>query len=176
VRYFERPRRKEARTSQDKSPLFSWFNFSPDTTTITDTSTIIGSNIEEGDGPIERHVLQKVGSYGYQLNRIIDVLSILLERATAEDQLMSDLKTDHSYAPPAGEKARHAVEDFYTMAESADEASKEYKDQAMKVAVERLIKRMQRLRESGDAADKVLYEKFRTQIEEQLPNGGRSHE
>src|SRR6266511_881647 len=54
------------------SPSYAPF-FAPDTTTITDTSTIMGSNIQEGDGPIERHVLEKVGSYGYQINRIVDV-------------------------------------------------------------------------------------------------------
>ena len=157
--------------SPDNTPLFSWFNFSPDTTTVTDTSTIVGSNIEEGDGPIERHVLEKVGSYGFQLNRIIDVLSILLERATAQGQLLADLKSEHPYTAPDGEKARHAIEDFYTMAQDANQASKEYKDDATKLAVERLIKRMQRLRDSGDASDKALYQKFRTRIEQELPNG-----
>lgn len=150
--------------SQDNTPLFSWFNFSPDTTTITDTDTIIGSNIEEGDGPVERHVLQKVGSYGYQLNRILDVLSILLERAKLEGKL------------PADPKSERCIQDFEEMAKSADAASKEYKGQATKLAVERLIKRMQRLRESEDAADRALYEKFRTQIERQLPNAAASQD
>jgi hypothetical protein len=145
--------------------------FAPDTTTTT--STIVGSNIQEGDGPIERRVLDKVGSYGYQLNRIIDVLSILLERTTANGGLLADLEPDLSDLKPdevkdnhvpTGEEARQSIKDFYKMAAKAAKESEECKREATSLAVERLIKRMARLKET----DTALYNIFRDQIKAAL--------
>ena len=161
--------------TQDKR--IPWFNFSPsyaplfapDTTTVTDT--IIGSNIEQGDGQVERRVLQEVGSYGYQLNRIIDVLSILLDHATANGGLPANLKkakVDDDYEPLTENDAVRAIENFYTLAGKAAKASETYKSQAMDLATKRLMKRMKRLRDSDNPSDNALYVSMKAQIETEL--------
>ena len=53
-------------------------NWNPFTNTNTTTTNYFGCNID--DRPTEHHVLENVGSYGYQLNRIIDVVELLIAK------------------------------------------------------------------------------------------------
>jgi hypothetical protein len=95
-------------TTQLFSQRLRDFNYDP----ITDWSHLFsptvnfGCNIE--DAPIEEKVLNGVGSYGMQLNRISDVLMVLLSQLH-RGQL----------SPAAAE----AVRQFETMATRADECA-----------------------------------------------------
>lgn len=82
-----------------------WFSISP--------TIIFGGNLK--DASIESHVLNEVGSYGKQLNRIIDVLTVLL----------SDL--DHERLTPQEERL---VYKFEELAQAADTATKNFESVA----------------------------------------------
>lgn len=68
--------------SQWVMPVTDWFGrfFNPQIT--------ISNNFE--DMAIENKVLQEVGSYGFQLGRILDVLDVLVAHLPPGDQLSSD--------------------------------------------------------------------------------------
>ena len=150
------------------TPWLSCFNFSPDTTTVTDTNTIIGSNIEEGDGPIERHVLENVGSYGFQLNRIIDVLSIIVDRATAGKGMLSDLRTDDATPKNTMTEDMKSLRDFKDMAETTRSEADKFISERTERAAGRFIQGMQLLKKSDSWENKDLYLKLKKQIEQEI--------
>jgi hypothetical protein len=141
-----------------QNPLFPWLNWMPDTR--TNTNTFIGCNIEEeGDGPVEQHVLDKVGSYGYQLNRIIDVMKIVVSQSGTG--ALSGLH------PGSDEQAK--IDAFLDMAKKASEASDEYKKESADRLVERTIQNLRQLRSSQSALDRQRYEQLRQQLAAELP-------
>jgi len=71
----------------------------------------IGCNIE--DAPVEQHVVEKAGSYGYQLNRIIDVLTVLISNV------------DRNQLTP---QECGFVDKFKELASDADSAAAEFQD------------------------------------------------
>ena len=73
-----------------------------------------GCNIK--DAPTEAHVLNTVGSYGFQLNRIIDMVQ-LIDKYAKVDLKNADLSSSE----------RQKLRDFRELAEAADLAAKEYK-------------------------------------------------
>ena len=64
-----------------------------------------GSNVQ--DAPVEQHVVDQVGSYGYQLNRIIDLLKVAVDDGQVKGK---------------SEREKQVVEKFLTLARSADQA------------------------------------------------------
>jgi hypothetical protein len=71
-----------------------------------------GKNVE--DIPVEKHVLEKVGSYGKQLNCVFDTMSILVSRIEKRD-----LTPDEQYA----------IFRFKDLAARADAAASNFKGQ-----------------------------------------------
>jgi len=65
--------------------------------------------------------VDSVGSYGFQLDRILDVLSVSIDHPTLEEL-------------SAEEKQR--VEAFKELAQAADDAAKEYQGQITETSVE----------------------------------------
>ena len=143
--------------AQVTSPLLSCFNFSPDTTTVTDTNTMIGANIEEGDGPVERHVLETVGSYGYQINRIVDVLTVLVDQAEELGMLAKLMPEDE-----------RSIQDFVVMAARASAASEKFLSQTTQQAAERLIRGMRALGKSDSISDRLLCNRLKAQLREEI--------
>jgi len=85
-------------------PITNWSRaFSP--------TMYFGCNVE--DISTEQHVLNKVGSYGSQINRIIDVVSLLIP--TLKSMALSN-------------KERCVIADFEQLATQADEASSSFRD------------------------------------------------
>jgi len=56
----------DIRPNTDISPITQWLNH------------FITVNWNAGDAGVEQHVLGEVGSYGYQLNRILDAVNLLV--------------------------------------------------------------------------------------------------
>jgi hypothetical protein len=138
--------------SQATNPLTDWFNlfnyfpttnwqkaFSP---TITPTINF-GCNTE--DVPVEQHVLDSVGSYGFQLNRVIDALLVIV---------------DHSAVKKMSADDRQKITAFKELAQAADDSAKEFEGQLTETGVDKLIANMHSLQK----ADPELYEKFKDQI------------
>jgi hypothetical protein len=68
-----------------------------------------GCNVEDAD--VEQHVLDEVGSYGKQLNRVLDVLTVLVGRI------------DRNSLTP---QERRFVDEFEDLAQRADEVAAAY--------------------------------------------------
>ncbi len=137
------------------NPLNDWINYfgsfySPMTSTNTNTNTNFnfGCNIE--DATVEKHVVETVGSYGFQLNRVIDALLIILNH-----QKLTELSPEKLF-PEEDWK----IEAFRKLAKDADEAAKEYQGQITETGVEKLITGMIYLQETNPN----LYEKLKSQI------------
>jgi hypothetical protein len=138
--------------AQATNPLTDWFNlftyfpttnwqkaFSP---TITPTINF-GCNTE--DVPVEQHVLDSVGSYGFQLNRVIDALLVIV---------------DHSAVKKMSADDQRKIAAFKDLAQAADDSAKEFDGQLTETRVDTLIARMHSLQK----ADPELYEKLKDQI------------
>jgi hypothetical protein len=88
------------------NPITNWTRaFSP--------TMYFGCNVE--DISTEQHVLNTVGSYGSQINRIIDVVSLLVPTLKA-----MKLSNDE----------RDAIENFELLARQADEASSSFRNKS----------------------------------------------
>jgi hypothetical protein len=73
--------------------------------------TIVFGKANIGDSEIEQEVVDSVGSYGYQLNRILDALAVLIREH--EDP-----------KPPLTEKDRRMLFRLLDLADAADEAAR----------------------------------------------------
>lgn len=116
-------------------PITNWTRaFSP--------TMYFGCNVE--DIPTEQHVLNNVGSYGSQINRIIDVVSLLLP--TLKTATLSD-------------REREAIVDFERLARQADEASSSFRNKsARNINLEEVDEFLERLNTLAKA-DPEQYQK-----------------
>jgi hypothetical protein len=76
--------------------------------------TIVFGRANFQDSEIEQEVVDSVGSYGYQLNRILDALVVLVHRADLEKSSVT-------------ESDRRALYRLLDLADAADEAAKRAK-------------------------------------------------
>jgi hypothetical protein len=76
--------------------------------------TIVFGNANIADSEIEQEVVDSVGSYGYQLNRVLDALAVLI-RQDALDK------------PGLTEQDRRALYRLLDLSDAADEAAKRAK-------------------------------------------------
>ena len=76
--------------------------------------TIVFGRANFQDSEIEQEVVDSVGSYGYQLNRILDALVVLIHQSDIEKSSMA-------------EKDRRALYRLLDLAAAADEAAKRAK-------------------------------------------------
>jgi hypothetical protein len=107
------------------NPITNWTRaFSP--------TMYFGCNVR--DISTEQHVLNSVGSYGSQINRIIDVVSLLVP--TLKGKTLSD-------------NQRKAIEDFEQLARQADEASSSFRNKPPRnlslEQVDEFVERLNRL-------------------------------
>jgi hypothetical protein len=79
--------------------------------------TIVFGNANIADRDIEQEVVDTVGSYGYQLNRILDALTVIIRNGDLED-------------PSLTEQERRALYRLLDLAEAADEAAQRAKSAA----------------------------------------------
>jgi hypothetical protein len=135
--------------AQVTNPLNDWFNYVftyfPTTNWQHAFSPTInfGSNIE--DAPVEQHVVDSVGSYGFQLNRVLDALLVII---------------DHPTLTGLSDEEKQKVGAFKELAQAANDAAKEYQGQITETGVDKLITGMRSLQE----ANPNLYEKLKGQI------------
>jgi hypothetical protein len=115
-----------------------------------------GCNVQ--DINTEHHVLNEVGSYGKQLNRILDVLMVLLPRVI--DQSVRKSLTDEE---------RRALDDFEGLARRADAAAAAYQGEPPRgitqADIDHVIAGMCCLRRN----DSERYEDLRQQLHRALP-------
>lgn len=84
-------------------PLTDWRRFiSP---------TIVFGNANIADSDVEQHVVDSVGSYGYQLNRILDALAVLI-------------RENEDAKAPRTQEDRRVLYRLLDLADAADEAAK----------------------------------------------------
>ena len=76
--------------------------------------TIVFGNANLADANTEQHVVDSVGSYGYQLNRILDALTVLIREG--EDP-----------TAPRTEQDRRVLDRLLDLADAADEAARQAK-------------------------------------------------
>lgn len=85
-------------------PLTDWRRFiSP---------TIVFGNANIADSETEQKVVDSVGSYGYQLNRILDALAVLI-------------RENEDKEPPRSEKDHRRLCRLLDLADAADDAAKQ---------------------------------------------------
>ncbi|MGO8984639.1 MAG: hypothetical protein ACLPHI_10740 [Terriglobales bacterium] len=139
--------------SEVKNPLTDWFNYVftyfPTTNWQKSFSPVFSPTVNfgrnTGDIPVEQHVLDSVGSYGFQLNRVIDALLVMIDHST-----LKGLNADQ----------KQKVKLFKELAQSADDSAREFEGQLTETGVEKLISRMRSLQE----ADPDLYDKLKDRI------------
>jgi hypothetical protein len=107
-----------------------------------------GSNVQ--DAPIEQHVVDQAGSYGYQLNRIIDVLKVAVDEGTLKGK---------------NEREKQVIAKFLTLAKNADQAAREFKGEVTEESVHKVIQGLRRLQHS----DRDLYESLVDELRQALP-------
>lgn len=71
-----------------------------------------GCNVEDAD--VEQHVVDEVGSYGKQLNRVLDVLTVLVARIDEKELKLTP-------------QERQFVDQFEELARAADDAVTKFK-------------------------------------------------
>ncbi len=103
-------------------PITHWERF------ISPTFNFIGKNVE--DAPTERYILSEVGSYGMQINRIINVLTVLVKKASENK--------DISFT----EDEKIAIDLFNKLAKDAAEASMKFREERL----DRMIKDLHSLK------------------------------
>lgn len=79
--------------------------------------TIVFGTANLADRDIEQDVVDNVGSYGYQLNRILDALAVLI-------------REDEDPKAPRTEQERRVLCRLLDLADAADEAAEEAKARA----------------------------------------------
>src|ERR1700674_1100208 len=77
-----------------------------------------GSNVQ--DAPVEQHVLDQAGSYGYQLNRVIDLMKVAVDDGQIKGK---------------NEREREVIAKFLTLARNADQAAKAFMGEANEESV-----------------------------------------
>jgi hypothetical protein len=135
--------------TQMRNPLSDWFNYVftyfPTTNWQHAFSPTInfGSNIQ--DAPVEQHVLDNVGSYGFQLNRVLDALSVIVEDPELKKRLNGNEK----------------IKKFKELAKKANDAAKGFEDDVpTETSVDALIKGMHTLKHS----DHELYQQLKDKL------------
>jgi hypothetical protein len=131
-------------------PVTNWTRaFSP--------TMYFGCNVE--DISTEQHVLNSVGSYGSQINRIIDVVSLLLP--TLKTMKLTD-------------RQRTDIEDFERLAKQADEASSTYRGRSPRSItldeVDEFVERMSRLATADPAQYREAISRVRAGTAESAGN------
>jgi hypothetical protein len=131
-------------------PVTNWTRaFSP--------TMYFGCNVE--DISTEQHVLNSVGSYGSQINRIIDVVSLLLP--TLKTMKLTD-------------RQRTDIENFERLAKQADEASSTYRGRSPRSItldeVDEFVERMNRLATADPAQYKEAISRVRAGTAESAGN------
>ena len=103
----------------------------------------------EQDASTEQHVLDTVGSYGSQINRIMDVVSLLVP--LLKDKTLSD-------------SDRRTIADFEELATKADEASSTFRNKRPRDMtldeVDEFVERIQKL----EKVDPARYHKAITKV------------
>jgi hypothetical protein len=138
-----------------RSPFSDWFDYvytyfySPTSNLQHAFSPTINFGCNLNDAPTEQHVVNSVGSYGFQLNRVLDALSVCLDHVTLD-----------GVSPEEIEKLKA----FKRLAQKADDAAKEFKGRATAGGVRKLLESLQELQRSGSEADLELYHTLRKQI------------
>jgi hypothetical protein len=85
---------------------------------------VVFGNANIADHEIEQKVVDSVGSYGYQLNRILDALAVLIrEEEDASTQASTEARA------PRTEKDRRVLYRLLDLADAADAAAKEARKQ-----------------------------------------------
>jgi uncharacterized protein YpuA (DUF1002 family) len=132
-----------------KNPWSDWFNYAftyfPTTNWQHAFSPTInfGGNVE--DAPVEQHVVDVVGSYGFQLNRVLDAISVIV---------------DHPNLSGLSDAEKEKLKAFKELAKAADDAAKQYEGQVTEKGVGKFINDMRALKQS----DADLYSKFKDEI------------
>ncbi len=110
-----------------------------------------GCNIE--DAGVEQHVLGEVGSYGKQMNRVLDVLTVLVSRADLGS--LTPEEKDH-------------VDSFNKLANAADRATREYQNEqpsgVTMADLDRLMDEIANLEHRNPAAYAELQERARERM------------
>lgn len=134
-------------------PTTNWQRF------FNPTINIGCSNLD--DAPVEQHVVDTVGSYGYQLNRVIDVLGVLV----------SELKPE-KLTP----QEQQYVFEFKKLAAEADRAAREFKDKGQnhdvsRASVDQFIEDLQSIQRSKPDLYQDLVQKVQTALEQRRAAG-----
>jgi hypothetical protein len=113
------------------------------------------------DRPVETHVLNVVGSYGSQINRILDALSVLVSKAHLRDLTPREAKS---------------IQEFEQLASLADKVASDYQNDRYPPditlsAVHSWIKAIKDLEASSPGA----YKRIAKEIESAFGNGPRAH-
>jgi hypothetical protein len=111
-----------------------------------------GCNLQDVD--VEQHILDEVGSYGSQLNRLLDVVSVLvtnLDRSTLTPQ------------------EQQFVDKFEELARRADEAAADYQGKRRHGITHADVKYMIAALRSLERTNKSEYDQFVAQIYTALP-------
>jgi hypothetical protein len=111
-----------------------------------------GSNVQ--DVPVEEHVVDKVGSYGYQLNRILNALQVVIEHGKFSAENAHD---------------KDAVQKLLDLAHDADQAAREFQGEATADGVHKLVQGMRQLESSKDASDRERYKTLVSELHKAFP-------
>lgn len=87
--------------------LQGWFHTNVDV-------SVFGRNIEDKD--VETQVLNNVGSYGKQLNIVLDALMVLVERLESQPQFAAQLS----------QREHHAIYELKELAKTADAVARAF--------------------------------------------------
>jgi hypothetical protein len=149
------------KTSPIRTPipiLDDWFNYVftyfPTTNWQHAFSPTINFGCNVQDVPVEEHVVDKVGSYGYQLNRILNALQVVIEDGKFHG------KTAHD---------KDAVSKLLELAHDADQAAREFQGEATEDGVHKLVNGMRELERSEDASDRERYKILVNELHKALP-------
>ena len=119
-----------------------------------------GCNLD--DEPIEAHVKSQVGSYGKQINRLMDALSVLVQHAQLDVEELP-------------ENDRKALASFLELDAKADEAARSYsRDKAIQQARD-LVREIEVLQRSPDVADAKTYRAIASALSDALAKGQSAH-
>jgi hypothetical protein len=130
--------------------LDDWFNYVFTYFPVTNwqhafSPTIyFGSNVQ--DIPEEQHVLYQVGSYGYQLNRIIDMLKVVVDHG----------KFNGKKNGSKSGRDQQVIQKFLELAKATDTAASDFKGEATEQSVQEVIACLRRLQHSDDERYKTL--------------------
>lgn len=93
------------------NPITNWERF------ISPTFNFIGKNVD--DAPTERYVLSEVGSYGMQINRIINLLTVLVKKISQNPVIQLT------------EEEKRVIDIFNKLAKDTTEASTKFREERL---------------------------------------------